>query len=236
MPRTIDALRQLQDLDTRVGTARATIAQISGQLKDRRALQAREQEIKTARTGLQALDVEQRDLEMQAEDRRAKIKSDENKLYGGRVTSAKELASLSDEVAQDRRQLSTVEDRLLELLDKTETQRATLDALEATLARESREWQASQENTRTRLAGAEQTIADSEAQRDTLAASLGPATYSTYETLRRQKGGVAVAMVHQRTCQACRVGLTPSQEQRARIGTELVPCNSCGRILFVSLG
>ncbi len=72
-------------------------------------------------------------------------------------------------------------------------------------------------------------------ERARVATLVSPQDQATYESLRRQKGGTAVAVVSQRTCQACRVGLTPSQEQRARLGAEIVTCNSCGRILYVPL-
>ncbi len=71
--------------------------------------------------------------------------------------------------------------------------------------------------------------------RSRAATLVAPQDQTTYETLRRQKGGTAVALVSQRTCQACRVGLTPSQEQRARQGADIITCNSCGRILYVPL-
>jgi hypothetical protein len=233
--RTIDSLRQLQDLDTRTDTARATIAQLTTQIGDRQALDQREREVAGVRDELRTLEMQQRDLELQADERRGKIKTDEGKLYGGRVTSPKELTSLTEEVAQDKRQLSGIEDRLLEVLEQIEEVKERLAGLEATLTRESRAWTANQETARARLADAEAGLAGTEAQRNTLAASLPSAIRSTYETLRRQKGGLAVAPVHQRTCQACRVGLTPAQEQRARIGNDIVTCNSCGRILYVPI-
>ena len=78
-------------------------------------------------------------------------------------------------------------------------------------------------------------LAALETKRVKAAAQVPPADLVTYETIRRQKGGTAVAIVQQRTCQSCRVGLTPSQEQRARIGNDPVLCHSCGRILYVPL-
>jgi hypothetical protein len=233
--RTIDSLRQLQDLDTRTDTARATITQLTTQIGDRQALDQHEREVAGVRNELQALDTQQRDLELQADERRGKIRSDEGKLYGGRVTSPKELTSLTEEVAQDKRQLSGIEDRILEVLEQIEEVKEQLAGLEVSLARESRAWSANQDTARARLADAQSGLAGAETQRNTLVATLPAQIRSTYETLRRQKGGLAVAPVHQRTCQACRVGLTPAQEQRARIGNEIVTCNSCGRILYVPI-
>lgn len=234
--RKVDLLHQLQDVDSRLDSARALITRLSAEIGNRVALTAREAELAAAQKELRELEARQRDLELQAEDRRAKIAADEGKLYSGRVTNPKELGSLSDEVAQDKRQLNAVEDKLLDVIERVEETTARARSLEASLAAETREWTAAQDLARSRIAEAERTIDTLNAQKASAASKLSPSDISTYETLRRQKNGLAVAQVQQRTCQACRVSLTPVLEQRARIGTDLIPCHSCGRILFVALG
>jgi predicted nucleic acid-binding Zn-ribbon protein len=233
--RKVDLLRQLQDADSRLDSARTLIARLTADLGDRGGLPRREAELASAREELRGLEALQRDLELQAEDRRAKIASDEGKLYSGRVTNPKELGNLSDEVAQDKRQLNAVEDKLLDIIERVEETTKRARALEATLAGETRGWTEAQEAARSKIAETERTVATLDAQRSSATSKLVPSDISTYETLRRQKNGLAVAQVQQRTCQACRVGLTPALEQRARIGADLIPCHSCGRILFVAL-
>ena len=107
--------------------------------------------------------------------------------------------------------------------------------LAARLARESQEWSELQTRITGQARDIEATIASAEAQRTQKASEIDAPTRATYDTLRRQKGGVAVASVLQRTCQACRVGLTPAIEQRARAGQDLITCQSCGRILYVHI-
>ncbi|HZT08982.1 MAG TPA: C4-type zinc ribbon domain-containing protein [Chloroflexota bacterium] len=233
--RKIDLLRQLQDLDSRLEATRTAIAQLGHQIGDRSALAGREAERARLRDAVRDAEAQQRDLELQAEDRRVKIASDEAKLYGGRVTNPKELQSLSDEVAQDRRQLSAVEDQLLLLLERIDELTTKLAEEDSAYERELAAWNASQQSARDALDTAQSNLGALEQQRTSAASQVAPADLTTYETIRRQKGGTAVAQVQQRTCQACRVALTPSQEQRARIGNDLVLCNSCGRILFVPL-
>jgi predicted nucleic acid-binding Zn-ribbon protein len=233
--RKIDLLRQLQDTDVRIESGRATVARLQAEIGDRRALDVRAVDIEGVRREAHHLEAEQRDLELQVEERASKIAADQQKLYGGRITSPKELGSLQDEVAQDRRQLSAVEDKLLEVLERAETLSQRLADLERSFAEESAAWVSAQEAARTRQRDTEAALVALGAQRAQVAAQMEPEEASTYESLRRQKGGMAVAQVQQRTCQACRVSLTPAQEQRARIGAGLVTCHSCGRLLFVPL-
>ncbi len=118
--RRVDALHQLQELDRQVDAARASQARLSAQLGDRAAVAERETQVRALRERVHGLETQQRDLELLAEQRRSKIEADEKKLYGGRVTNPKELTSLQEEVAQDKRQLSTVEDQLLEVMEQLE--------------------------------------------------------------------------------------------------------------------
>jgi uncharacterized protein len=233
--RKVDTLRQLQDADSRIDATRAAISTLEGQIGEKSALEAREAEIQALQKELHALEADQRDLELQADERRTKIKKDEDKLYGGKVTNPKELDSLQHEVAQDKRQLGAVEDKLLEILERTEELGGHLKELRAAHERALAAWTAEQSSAVDKLQQAQVQQAAAEAKRKEVASQLPASDLSTYETIRRQKGGVAVAAVQQRTCQSCRVGLTPNQEQRARIGQEIQLCHSCGRILFVAL-
>ena len=234
--RKIDLLHQLQDIDTRVDAGRAAVVRLQAELADAGSVAQRAAELEQAKDELHRLDAQQRDLELQAETHRAKITTDEGKLYSGRVSNPKELQSLQEEVAQDRRQLGTIEDRILDLLDRIDERTKEIAALESQLAQEKDRLDSRHSAARTRLQQTQTVLTSLASQRDATLAQVDPVIRPTYETLRRQKGGLAVATVQQRTCQACRVGLTPAQEQRARIGNEIVTCHSCGRILFVPLG
>jgi len=234
--RKIDALHQLQEIDRQLDTGHASQARLNAQLGDRAALAARESEVSALRAQIHELEKEQRDLDLLAEKHRSKIAADEQKLYSGKVTNPKELGSLQDEVAQDKRQLNTVDDKLLELMEQQETANDRLARLTAMLKRETDAWQQEQARIEAQLQDTSTALDRLSSSRTQATAQISPADQATYETLRRQKGGMAVAIVSQRTCQACRVGLTPSQEQRARQGAEIVTCHSCGRILYVPLG
>jgi hypothetical protein len=232
--RRIDLLLKLQDLDSEADTGRTTAARLSKAIGDRQALDAGQAELDEIRQRLREAEAAQRDLELLAEDRRSKISNDEGKLYSGKVFNPKELASLADEVEQDKRQLSTVEDRLIEAIAQVEDLSGRAVTLGRTLQQEETSWTESQRRATTQLAEVQGRLGAIEGERKTMFAQLAPREQVTYEQLRRGKGS-AVARVHQSTCQSCRVALTPSQERRARLGNELIPCHSCGRILFVPL-
>ena len=53
-----------------------------------------------------------------------------------------------------------------------------------------------------------------------------------YETLRKTKRGLAVALVSEQACTGCGSTLTPADWQAARSPQRLVLCATCGRILY----
>src|SRR5436309_16045098 len=96
--RKIDLLLKLQEADAEADAARSTMERLEAEIGDRKALDAREGELQAARNQLHLAEAEQRDLELQADELRTKIASDEGKLCGGRITNPKELTSLQEEV------------------------------------------------------------------------------------------------------------------------------------------
>jgi len=233
--RKIDLLYQVQEIDGRIDAARGVVARLETELAGAGTLAQQAADVQRAQDDVRRLEAQQLDLELQADTHRTKIAADESKLYGGRVSNPKELESLQAEVAQDRRQLSSIEDRILELLDRIDERTRQLAEMESRLTQETDKLNSDHQAARARLQQTQDALISLSAQRETAFSQVDAALRPTYETLRRQKGGLAVATVQQRTCQACRVGLTPAQEQRARIGNEIVTCHSCGRILFVPL-
>ena len=233
--RIVDLLRELQEVDTQLEAGRANLARLRLEIGDRSPLESPTRELAEARQQFHRIEAAERDLELQADGGRSKIATDEKRLYGGTVKNPKELSSLADEVAQDRRQLDTVENHLLELLDQHEEAARHIAELEASLARLTESWTDRQAQAQQQAQAIETSEGGLKERREQLSHGVDPPTLSTYDTLRRQKGGIAVAQVLQRTCQSCRVTLTPALEQRARIGAELVPCHSCGRLLYVTI-
>jgi hypothetical protein len=232
--RIVDLLRDLQELDSQLDNARASLAQVRLTIGERSALDRLESEVAGARNELHRIEATQRDLELQADTIRTKVTAEEKRLYGGTITNPKELGSLSDEIAQEKRRLSGLEDKVLALMEENEEAAQQLDALETSLIQQTDGWTSSQAQAKRRAQELEQAVQQLDARRATLAGQVDGPTRSTYDTLRRQKGS-AIAQVAQRTCQACRVALTPALEQRARIGADLVACHSCGRILYVAI-
>lgn len=232
--RKVLLLAELQRLDTALDRARERVARIDEQLADRSALEAVEQERAAASADLHAKQTELRDLELEVQDLRGKLQTLEKKLYSGTVANPKELAAMTDDARQYRNQISPREDRILELYDLVDASTAALADADLRLEAARAEHEAGSKSLRSERAELTGQAGRDEAERQSLAAEADPQALRTYEGLRRTRGGLAVAVVAQRTCQGCRVSLPANLEQRARSGEDLVFCQSCGRILYAT--
>lgn len=191
----------------------------------REALAAAEARLANARKTL-------RRRELAAGDLEAKIKTEEEKLYGGRLRNPKELAGLQEAIASMKRTFSSKEDEVLESL-------LEIDALEkqiATLQHRVREIEAAWKESQARLRAEYETLkarlAELNVGRSELAGQVSARDLALYEELRRKKAGRAVAMVSGVLCQGCGMTVPSSEAQRARQGEVLALCNNCGRILY----
>src|SRR5581483_1626296 len=227
--RKIEVLRELQAVDTALDQARERLHRIAARWGHREEVDAAAAARDAALAELHHRQADQRDLELEIEKLRAKIKANNDKMYGGRVSNPRELTDLSHEVEQDQRLVSDREDRLLVVFDEVAAAEAAAKAAEAAYEQAEAQWKEEQ----ARMA-ADKRALDAEgaqlmARRRELLSQVDAASLRLYDSLRRSRGGLAVVPIVQRTCQGCRIALPSTEEQKARTSNDLVTCSSCGR-------
>jgi predicted nucleic acid-binding Zn-ribbon protein len=236
---TRDALKRLLDLQ-RVDSAIDRLQQRKANLPEQRALDdlaVQLTEIRAAHAGLKSqLDEIARDqsrLEGEVQMIDDKIKHESNRLYGGDITSPKELANIQAELDALRRRKNHLEDQDLEVMERREDVEKELASLDERLAELER---ASEEATAARDAAAVEIENDLKSNSETRAEILPilpSELLETYEELRPKKGGVAAAALEGNVCRGCGVSLSPmalDAIKRAEPG-ELARCENCRRIL-----
>lgn len=231
---TLDQLRRLQALDSQIDAERDRITTIEATVRDRSEYELAQRRRQETAEPVRTLQSEQQDLDLRVGTARRQLEEVETRLFGGAVTSPRELNDLQRRAEDLRRQIRAGEERELAVMEQLE--RATAEAAEAeeTLRR----IVAGRRVLETDLLAERKTLAASvrsaQSERDGLRAALDAASLRLYDRLRTTRAGQAVAEVRQRTCQGCRVALTAALEQRLRHGEQLVTCQSCGRILYLA--
>jgi predicted nucleic acid-binding Zn-ribbon protein len=227
-------LYRLQTVDSRMDEIRTRLEEIRLILEnDEELRQAKEQLVEKEGAHKLALQLLNR-AEAEVEKQKVKIEQTEASLYSGTVKNPKELQDLQNESASLKRYLETLEDRMLEAMLEEEAaeqaRQVTLTELDNVQSRN-----ADQNATlTTEQAGLMKELQRFESERQAALSPLDTRLLNTYEELRQNRRGVAVAEVSEGACAACGATLTPSQNQNARSTTQLYNCPTCGRILFAN--
>jgi predicted nucleic acid-binding Zn-ribbon protein len=172
--------------------------------------------------------------QMEAESQRERSAQLDSQLYGGALTNPRDLESLEQEASRARDLLQEWDAQLLELSVNEEEARVRCQALEKELAETHAAWELRSAELKENLGRLNADRESIGGKRSSLAATLESSAMQRYDSLRRTKGGVAVAKVERGLCQGCRMALPTQQQQRVRNGRQTVLCSSCGRILFLS--
>jgi len=162
-----------------------------------------------------------------------KLQEDEHALYGGKVRLPRELQDIQNEIASLKKQISSQDEdqfNSMMIVDELEKQRTSLLA----------ERVEAQSTFATRVAGLKGENTSLEKKKENLTTernaaiqNLDEASIHKYDTLRKTKRGLAVALVTEdQACSACGSTLTPADWQAARSPQRLVTCMICGRILY----
>lgn len=223
---------RLQQVDSQIGRAQAQLDAIRKTLENDAELRAALSRVETAKKEHHQAHHELKAAEMNVLNQQLKIQQAETSLYGGSVHHPKELQDLQNDITSLKKYLVTLEDRQLDAMAKVETvdtalqkANADLEALQARLG-----------NQHKKLLGEQavllQDLERLSEERQAALAPLESCLLETYENLRQQKRGIAVAEITDSSCAACGTTLTAAMQQSARSASRITYCPCCGRMLY----
>ena len=225
-------LYRLQQIDITIDQADIRIKEIETLLSDNANLRKASALASRAEKNLLAARKEQHSAETKVKDQRIKIEQVENTLYSGTIRNPKELQDMQNEVAALKRFLETLEERQLEAMLVVDDYKEQFDEAQKILQK----YQAHAEKQQTGLTLEHEQIMSKRAasleQRQQVLNAITQDDLLVYNRLRKTRAGVAVAKVEDRACKACGSTLTASLNQAARSPSQVVFCDSCGRILY----
>ena len=230
---TVKQLYALQEVDLDLDRVYRALELVEEELRIGVSIDNLETALQDEQERLQEAELQQRDNQMESEARRERSGVLETQLYDGSLTNARDLEALQQEAASVRHLLEQDEALSLELSIQIEEAQSKCANLTLELTEIKSRWEAQQSELNDRAAALRAEQSEYEEQRTMLASRFDPATLQRYETLRKSKGGRAVAKVERDLCQGCRMSLPTQLRQRVKSGRQAVNCSSCGRMLFV---
>ncbi|MCL6568565.1 MAG: hypothetical protein K6T35_06735, partial [Meiothermus silvanus] len=184
------------------------------------------------RAQLQAARARVQEAEADSERHRLHAATLEKKLYSGEIRLPRELQALQADLEAVQRQRRAAEDAGLEAMLEVEELQAREHVEQAELERLRQAWETEQAELAATRAQLQQTIADLRQQWERQARQIDAEALALYQQLRAKRS-VAVARVSQGRCTGCQLAQPATLLARARDPQALVPCASCGRILYL---
>jgi predicted nucleic acid-binding Zn-ribbon protein len=224
-------LKQLQRLDLKIGEAKQRIVDFEPRLEEaEKPALALESELGTTKTRVQEMKLEERRLELSAEEKRTRRVRLDERL--GTVRNLREEAAVSAELEMVKRAIQNDEQEALGLLDqlrKAEDRASELDAAfrEASALVEPRRKELVEQRDQ-----AQRELQALHDERKRFAQGMNPAELKVYDAIRAGGRPIAVAdLTEDGACGHC-YGMVPLQVQNeVRHGSSLIRCEGCGVIL-----
>ena len=230
----IRQLYDLQQLDLEVASTEQSLTEVRARLADDSALVKARDRIAELEEGLAELEPARQQRERSIEQVKERLAALDSRLYGGVITSPRELAAAEDERSFLQSQHTDEEDGLLELMVEIDEAQSVRDSTTEELGRLEAAVETERPGLVTEETGLVAKLEGLRRERDEAVPQFSAHSLTVYERLRQVRNGYAVAMVARGMCQGCRITLPSAELQRVRSSQELVQCNSCQRILFVA--
>jgi predicted nucleic acid-binding Zn-ribbon protein len=227
-------LHRLQQVDRQIDHVCLQLENIRRTLENDAELRESFKHLETTQADHHRANHALKNAEAEVEAQRIKIEQAESSLYGGKVQNPKELQDLQKDISSLKKHLSTLEERELETMIQVESTendlqsaKTKLELIQARLGSEHKKLIEDQ----TALSTILEQLAD---EREATMTPIESNMLQIYESLRKQKKGVAISEVSDNSCTCCGATITASLQQNARSQKQLANCPSCGRILYAN--
>jgi predicted nucleic acid-binding Zn-ribbon protein len=227
-------LAALQAVDSELDRLHRLVGELQHRIADNLALREMQAMRTAMAASLQQQQLLQRRYEGDSAAERLEIERREKRLSSPSIRDMHSYEATQTEIEQHSSHLREVEDALVAAMEDVELTTQQLQELDEKIAAAQAERSGHVLTWRAELQALEAQVAHQEAERARRLAPLPPGAQATYSRLRQQKGGQAVATLRGTICGGCRVGVPPTTVSRARPGIAFVPCDNCGRLLYVA--
>ncbi len=230
MNRAAEQLLDLQRADDEVDRLAREVQAVEAQLaRDPELDSAREDAARRAEAQRQA-ELRVRSLDGELESLRTRARTLDRQLYGGSVRNPAELLTLQRELEELKAQVSAQEDEtLLAMEDVDQLSEARTIAEQSVAALEARRGE-QQGPLSERLGQLRQQHASAVQHRDELRAQVPERSRSLFDRVRAHRQPAVVRVEHG-SCGGCHLPLGAHEVHEARVGSTLVQCSNCDRIL-----
>jgi predicted nucleic acid-binding Zn-ribbon protein len=228
----LEALIQLQNLESTIADARARITAHPQRLADVDArLAEADRVVHEAANRLKEAQEARRTLEKDAAVYQGRLTTFKDQLSA--VTTNREFTAMQHEIETAQKDLGAAEEKVLERMIEIDQLTVEVKQAETARAAQKKVIEAEKAELARELAVVEKTLADTTGARAAVVAAVEPRLMSLFEQVAKVRKGVALSMAtRDGLCSICHVRMRPQVFQQVRANDSVVQCDSCQRILY----
>ena len=227
----LERLIRLQQLDTAADEARRTVDGIPSRIEDLDTrLRASTTAVETAGTRFGDKKTERRTVEKSLAEVQGHLSRFKEQLMA--VKTNKEYTAVQHEIGTAQAEVQRLEDAILEHMLEADDLAADVEAAERALQAERAEIGRERAAIDAERTAMERRLSGTSDERVKLTEHIGAAARQLFETVARQRRGIAVVEARDGHCTVCHVRLRPQMFNQILRNTELIQCEHCMRILY----
>ncbi len=229
----LEKLLVLQDRDEKIRDVRKDIDRIP--LEEEKAkgrLSSDQNAVDAAKKACQENEVAIKNLQLEVETCQGTLAKLKTQQFETRKNE--EFSALGHEIERYQKQIETLEDQELELMEKGDGLKTVLDEAKEKLAATQALVDEELGKLDQRRGVCQGNLDELLAERKTLASRIDPDAFSLYDRMRKNKSNVIVRLDDQSgMCGGCHMKVTTATIHAARAEQEITHCEQCSRILYV---
>ena len=231
MQQELELLLKLQVIDYDLGELERSKEYLPDMMENlNREVEEAQNKFDTATKDLEDARLKQKNLELEVKTKEANLQKFQQQMMS--IKTNKEYDALVGEIDNIKSTISIQETELIETID-------LITSLEKNIEDYKQKLEQVKENNTKQLGILQEKIdsigdkvSDKKGERSEIMTTIPRRIVSTYERVRKGKGGSVVVVVKKRACGACYKALTPKKIQDIRKGDKIMTCDNCGRLLF----
>jgi len=162
-----------------------------------------------------------------------KIKKNESKLFSGTITSSKELVNYQDEIKQFKQNNDTLESKELELMFEHDTLKPKLAQMQQKKLETQNQLKEVKDGVEEKAKVVDEKISVLRKRRKEVLAKIPKDLIEKYDELRVKKGGIALGVLKNRICDACRMEISSGEADKIKDASKIYKCPMCNRMLII---
>ena len=228
----IENLLRLQDIDKEIRRLQDEVAELPKRVTAiEQKLAGTKAQLDKTQAALKADEAARRKYDTNIKDLREKISKYRDQSLA--VKTNEQYRALMTEIQFAEKEITANEDKILELMVIADARDKEVKAAQAELKEQTAEIEREKEQARQRTAQDEKLLAEARGKRDQLRGGIREDLLRQYERVSKFRGS-GIAEVRDHKCMGCQVILRPQTYNDVLSGKDVVSCDSCQRILYLS--